>query len=148
MKIKIVNNLLYIFIGVIMTLGITVLAVNYNASDMIYKDSTVEKALNELYNNNDKCISSTIFHEANSQINIPIGFTPSNFIISYNNSQGYVYFIYNKNVSDVIYSFSKSAKTVANSNSNFSISNSIVSNYASSYMTYKEEYEIHYTACK
>ena len=138
--------LLGVLVGLLLC-GTTVYATSYLASDITYKDTTVEAALNDLYDNK-KCVTNTMLHEENSQINIPLDFIPTSFQISYLNSQGYVYYIYNKNVSSNIYSFSKSGETLSNVTKKFTISNSIISKLDDSYITYREEFNMFYTACK
>lgn len=158
------NFVLGIFAGGFIFSGVVFAASSYLAKDISFtpknkdwKATNVEEAINDLYdksNSYSNCISDYGEHEANSQIEIDIGFTPTYFMISEKNSgnNGFVY--YDKKISDNIIGIfssdnSSSTKyTYTNYNNYVKIADKIVTNIPSNTLIYKQKYTYHYIICK
>ncbi|MBP3461473.1 MAG: hypothetical protein J6K21_03580 [Bacilli bacterium] len=100
------NLILGILIGLPFSIVSVYAATTYLASNIKYKDTTVESALNDLYNKSNNCTTGSFNHIGGNEPiwNIEIGFKPSKFtIFSYTSSKQMFYsFNYNNNISEKI----------------------------------------------
>ena len=97
------------------------------------------------------CISGTYVKPANSQINLSIGFMPSRLVLGYFvlSDNGYGYVLYDESEDATFYFAKPYSKEVTVSGSGYSFTNKkLISNYATSSQTYKNEVTYYYIACK
>ena len=95
------------------------------------------------------CFKSIYHHNANSQVNIPLSFTPTMFYISHNMPNGdTISLFYNGNIENDVYMYIKSTDKFSKT-TDYSVStNSIISTMDSSKGRYVYEYDAYYMACK
>lgn len=150
---KNIKMILTIVITAIICISGTVYATTkYLASDVIYKDKTVEKALNELYNSkgNSECVTGSVKHEANTQLSIDIGFQPSLMLFTYNMGSELDFDVYAKHLDSkyTYYSYINNGSGTEK-NDRIKITNgNIKTTYDTSWMRYKYSYNVVYMACK
>ena len=157
MKIFIKNNV-KIMVAIIVTAvlcvsGTVYATTKYLSSDVTYKGTTVENALNDLYdyNENNKCVKGTFSHSANSQLEIYIGFEPSILMFThtiFNNEYDYTVYDkrYNNNIWYAHYSNSSNGVELDN---NMKVENNVLTtSYPTSWWRYKSAYSGYYIACK
>ena len=149
---KIINSKIFAFIlGAVLFSGITVYATNYLAKDVTYKDTNVENALNDLYENmnNDNCVTGTVKHNANTQLNINLGITPNRLLMVYKTGSYYNFDVYDKNLNNMFYYGWYGPDTKVEMNDRLTIKDGfLTSNYASSWMRYTYAYDLSYMACE
>ena len=61
---KNIKVILAFLLGMVITIPSVYAVTKYLASDVTYKDTTVENALNDLYDNK-KCVTGNLKHESN-----------------------------------------------------------------------------------
>ena len=151
---KIINKNKLLIIGIIIGILFSsagVYAANvYNANQITYKDTTVEAAINDLYNKR-KCVNGTYQHNANTQLKIDIGFVPKSFNFSLELiDKKYRYFDYNANINRNVFIlvYNNGSLYAEDHTSEFSIDTTISSNFPTSYLVYTDEFVLYYTACK
>lgn len=111
--------------------------------------NNVEDALNELYDkkNNNECISGTLTHNSNTNIDLNVGFEVTKAELTFNNGIGVLYVFYNKNFSNKAYALGLPDKN--SDEFNLSYDNGIFSFILPTYSnSYKNNYVIEYVACK
>ena len=111
---KNIKVILAFLLGMIITIP-SVYAVNkYLASDVTYKDTTVENALNELYKNSNECKRGVYYHDGKSNkyiIDTQIDFNKIYFSTYLKKSNIYISWFYNKNISNIFYQINDYGKT-------------------------------------
>jgi hypothetical protein len=145
---KNIKVILAFLLGMVITIP-SVYAVNkYLSSDVTYKDTTVENALNELYDNK-KCVTGNLKHESNSQIEINIGFQPKILLFTHMHGGAYEYTVYdNKNGYFYYFWYDNGEKNVTKQDK-ISIDNGVLkTSYGTSWERYTYSYDVYYVACK
>ncbi len=144
---KINKNFIFgILIGLLLS-TVTVYAANtYLASNIKYKNTNVEDALNELYSSN--CINGSFEHISNTQINYKFKFVPSKLIATFNLSGGKVIIFYSKEYDGTLRSISTYNPSIISESGIFIENDTIKSEISNTYITYKEQYNVNYTICK
>ncbi len=149
---KNIKMILAIVITAIICISGTVYATTkYLASDVTYKNTTVDKALDELYNSkgNSECVTGSVKHEANTQLTIDIGFQPSQMMFNHMLGSEYDFNVYDKNINSSFMYTWKGSNNGVDANDRVSIKDGVLTtSYTTSWQRYKYEYQVYYIACK
>lgn len=148
-NVKIISTI--IVTAVLCISGTVYATTKYLSSDVTYKDTTVENALNDLYDYNEKnkCVKGTVQHAANSQLEINLGFDPTIILVSHMLGSEYDYNFYDKRFNNNIwYAYSGSSNDMQ-ANVTMKITDGILkTSYYTSWDRYKYSYTVYYFACK
>lgn len=139
-----------IIVGSFFSSVVVYAATSYLASDITYKDTTVEAALNDLYNN--KCVTGSFVGKNCSTTNgqkIPIDFVPSKFFLSSHSSNPDLDYTaeYDKNAigENIYYTWNTNGKTKYSFSHRFKISDNSLFMHN---FTVCENNTFYYIACK
>lgn len=150
------KNNIKLFVGIVLGIlisGVTVYATNYLASDVTYKDTTVDKVLDELYKNqsNDYCVVGSFTGNKCSTTDgqiLPINFVPSKFFIYSHNSKVAYIIEYDKNVigENIYYTWASAGQNKFNFADHFKVIDNSLSMH--SFLSDCENNTYYYIACK
>ena len=146
--------ILSFILGIVLCGTVVVIADNLNASEIDYRDTKVDQALDTLYQRSTytDCISGSYIKPANSQINIPLNFTPTKFLITLNNPSNSSLITYETNeIANKTYSHTlRNGSWTSTESTAVAISgNSIISSVGeSSTGIYGANTTVYYIACK
>lgn len=151
-----ISKVLFGFILGIICAGTCVYAANsllakdvlYEPSNSSFNVSNVSAALDYLYTAKD-CVKGTYHHEANTQWNIELGFTPSLFFVVYKSSVSHANIVYDSKYDKKVYLSTFESGKVSDWSSYFeTITANIKTKFITEFRTYNEEYDLEYYACK